>query len=144
MTQQQINGMSQVYVSPHFTLAEVLRTEQPALQSGLQADDLFNVMIMASFMEDVRKLLQRPIVVNSWFRSPALNKAVGGVPTSAHLRGLAVDFEVSSAEFRRVAQADSISYDQAIYYTSRSFMHLGFKLDEWNFPNNRRQIIYKK
>lgn len=144
MTQQQINSLACIKVSPHFTLAEVLRTERPDLQSGLQADDLFNVQIMASFMEDVRNLLQRPIVVNSWFRSPALNKAVGGVPTSSHLLGLAVDFPVSSTEFRRVAQAKIISYDQAIYYTSRSFMHLGFKLDEWNFPTGRRQIIYKK
>ena len=144
MTRYQIDSLACIQVSEHFTLAEVLRTNHPALQSGLSTDDLFNVMLMASYMEDVRKLLQRPIVVNSWFRSPALNKAVGGVPTSAHLRGLAVDFPVSSAEFRRVAKAENIFYDQAIYYTSQSFMHLGFKLDEWNFPINRRQIITKK
>lgn len=144
MTQQQINSLDCIQVSEHFTLAEVLRTDHSGLQSGLSADNLVNVQLMASVMENVRKLLQRPIVVNSWFRSPALNKAVGGVPTSAHLRGLAVDFEVSSTEFRRVAQAEHILYDQAIYYPSRSFMHLGFKLDEFSIPSNRRQILYKK
>lgn len=136
--------MACIHVSEHFTLTEVLRTNHPALQSGLSTDDLFNILEVASYMEDVRKLLQRPIVVSSWFRSPALNKAVGGVPTSAHLRGMAVDFPVSSTEFRRVAQTETILYDQAIYYQSRSFMHLGFELDRYGFPSNRRQIIYKK
>ena len=144
MTKQQIKGMASIHVSDHFTLDEVLRTDHPELQSGLSADNLVSVQLMAAVMENVRKVLQRPIVVSSWFRSQALNKAVGGVQTSAHLRGFAVDFEVSSAEFRRVAQAESIDYDQAIYYTSRSFMHLGIRLNAYDFPNNRRQIIYKK
>ena len=144
MTKQQIAGMSQIYVSTHFTLAEVLRTDHPALQSGLNSQQLKNVQLMASIMEIVRELLQRPIEVNSWFRSPALNKAVGGVQTSAHLKGFAVDFDVSPAEFRRVAQSKSFFYDQAIYYASQSFMHLGIRLDDSGFPENRRQIIYKK
>lgn len=144
MTHYQINSLACIQVSEHFTLAEVLHTDHPLRQSGLSADKLVNVQLMAAVMENVRKLLQRPIVVNSWFRSPALNIAVGGVPTSAHLQGLAVDFEVSSTEFRRVAQSKSFTYDQAIYYASRSFMHLGIRLDENDFFDNRQQIIYKK
>ena len=144
MTKQQIAGMSQIYVSTHFTLAEVLHTERPELQSGLQACDIKNIQFMAGVMEAVRLVLERPIIVSSWFRSPALNKAVGGVRNSAHLYGLAVDFEVSSTEFRRVANAKVVDYDQAIYYPSRSFMHLGYRLNEYGFPSNRRQIIYKK
>lgn len=144
MTQRQIYSLACIQVSEHFTLAEVLRTDHSGLQSGLSADNLVNVQLMASVMENVRKLLQRPIVVNSWFRSPALNIAVGGIPTSAHLLGLAVDFPVSSTEFRRVAQSKSFTYDQAIYYASRSFMHLGIRLDENDFFDNRQQIIYKK
>lgn len=144
MTKQQIAGMSTIFVSPHFSLAEVLTTNRPALQTTLMSFELKNVMLMASIMESVRAILQRPIVVNSWFRSPALNRAVGGVQTSAHLKGFAVDFNVSPAEFRRVAQSESFFYDQAIYYTSQSFMHLGIRLDENGFPENRRQIIYKK
>lgn len=144
MTKQQLKGMSIIFVSPHFSLAEVLTTSRPDLQTGLLDEELTNVQIMASYMEKVRDLLQRPIKVNSWFRSPALNKAVGGVHTSAHLKGLAVDFPVSSAEFRRVAQAVSIYYDQAIFYESQSFMHLGLRKDDKGFPQQRRQIIYKK
>ena len=144
MTRYQIDSLACIHVSEHFTLAEVLRTNRPALQSGLSADNLVNVQLMSGIMENVRKLLQRPIVVSSWFRSPALNIAVGGVPTSAHLQGLAVDFRVSSTEFRRVAQSKSFTYDKAIYYPSRSFMHLGIRLDENDFFDNRQQIIYKK
>ena len=144
MTQQQINSLACIQVSEHFTLAEVLHTDNPLRQSGLSADNLVNVQLMAEVIEDVRNLLQRPIMVNSWFRSPALNKAVGGVQTSAHLLGLAVDFPVSSTEFRRVAHSGAIRYDQAIYYQSRSFMHLGIRIDAYGLPDNRRQIIYEK
>lgn len=144
MTKQQISGMGTIFVSPHFSLAEVLTTSRPDLQTGLQAEQLKNVQLMAAILEQVRKLLQRPIVVNSWFRSPALNKAVGGVQSSAHLKGLAVDFPVSSAEFRRVEQAKFINFDQAIYYASQSFMHLGIRLDDYGFTINRREIFYKK
>ena len=39
-----------------------------------------------------------PIVINSGFRSAAVNKAVGGAPTSNHLTGCAVDIRVSGME----------------------------------------------
>ena len=39
-----------------------------------------------------------PIVINSGYRSPAVNKAVGGAPTSNHLTGCAVDIRVAGLE----------------------------------------------
>ena len=42
--------------------------------------------------------LEMPIVINSGFRSPAVNKAVGGAPTSNHLTGCAADIRVSGIE----------------------------------------------
>ena len=44
-------------------------------------------------MEKIRSLLDnQPIVVHSGYRAPAVNRAVGGVATSAHCLGLACDF----------------------------------------------------
>lgn len=43
-------------------------------------------------MEQVRAVLGYPITISSGYRSPAVNKAVGGVATSDHVKGYAVDF----------------------------------------------------
>ena len=41
---------------------------------------------------------EEPIIINSGYRSPEVNKAVGGVPTSNHLTGCAADIRVSGIE----------------------------------------------
>ena len=41
---------------------------------------------------------EEPIIINSGFRSPEVNKAVGGSPTSNHLTGCAVDIRVCGIE----------------------------------------------
>jgi uncharacterized protein YcbK (DUF882 family) len=54
-----------------------------------------NILRSASAMEDIRKYFGNlPISVNSWYRTPEVNKAVGGKPQSQHLYGNAVDFNV--------------------------------------------------
>ena len=42
--------------------------------------------------------MEEPLIVNSGYRSPAVNKAVGGAPTSNHLTGCAVDIRVAGLE----------------------------------------------
>jgi hypothetical protein len=47
----------------------------------------------AQTMEDVRTILgNKPVLISSGYRSPKLNKAIGGSSTSAHMSGLAADF----------------------------------------------------
>ena len=41
---------------------------------------------------------EKPIIINSGYRSPQLNKKIGGVPTSNHLTGCAVDIRVADME----------------------------------------------
>jgi hypothetical protein len=41
---------------------------------------------------------EKPIIINSGYRSPQLNKKIGGVPTSNHLTGCAVDIRVTGME----------------------------------------------
>jgi hypothetical protein len=41
---------------------------------------------------------EKPIIINSGNRSPQLNKKIGGVPTSNHLTGCAVDIRVTGME----------------------------------------------
>ena len=47
---------------------------------------------LSETMDEVRELLGHPVIITSGYRSEALNRAVGGVKTSDHIKGLAADF----------------------------------------------------
>lgn len=82
--------MSQL--TEHFTLGElcVTHTNLPNRPAGAMVARLTRT---AEQMERVRTLLNdHPIHISSAYRSPAVNAAVGGSKTSAHVGGFAVDF----------------------------------------------------
>jgi len=81
---------------PHFSYPEMIVSEIAA-RKGLNNTPpdwaMHNLLVTANQMEKVRTILGGlPITVNSAFRSSSVNKAVGGVSTSAHCYGYAVDF----------------------------------------------------
>jgi zinc D-Ala-D-Ala carboxypeptidase len=83
-------------LSEHFTLDEFLLSEVAA-RFGLDNTPtlviIAHLSLVAAAMERIRTVLgNSPIVIHSGYRSPQVNKAVGGVPTSAHCCGLACDF----------------------------------------------------
>jgi len=57
-----------------------------------------------------------PVTINSSYRAPLVNKAVGGSKTSQHVNGQAIDFEVKGVDNRKVADwvADNLEFDQVI------------------------------
>lgn len=59
---------------------------------------LRNMVDLLSVLNAVRAVYDKPIVVTSGYRSVALNCAVGGKPTSAHLFGLAADVKPQSSK----------------------------------------------
>ncbi len=83
-------------LSPNFTLEE-MTVSQTAERRGLSNKPTPKVLAelkkTAARMEEVKSILGGlPVLINSAYRSPAVNMAVGGVPTSAHCFGYAVDF----------------------------------------------------
>jgi zinc D-Ala-D-Ala carboxypeptidase len=82
-------------LSEHFDLSE-FTTSQTAARRGI--DNTPNPAVMAnlrrtaSALEAVRTLLGKPLLISSGYRSPDLNKVIGGAPTSAHVQGFAADF----------------------------------------------------
>lgn len=110
-------------ISPHFTLDELLRSDY-ALRHGLPntPSDLHvvgNLHVLASGLERCRMVLKQPLMITSGYRSPAVNKGIGGSPRSAHLRGLAADFRVPGMSPRDVCLAlqahPEVGFDQLIY-----------------------------
>lgn len=118
-------------LSPHFTLEELIHS-QTADRKGLDntpnAPILNNLTITAANLENVRKLLGNPISISSGYRSPAVNRAVGGVATSAHTQGWAVDFICpafgSPKEIVDAIKAEGIKLDQCI--EEGTWVHISF------------------
>lgn len=117
-------------LSPHFSLAELTVTST-GLANKPTGQALENLSYTAAQMEKVRAVLGHPIKVNSGYRSPAVNKAVGGTQTSAHSYGFAVDFICPGFGTpyqicQKLIQA-GIKFDQLIH-EKRSWVHIGFGL----------------
>ncbi len=56
-------------------------------------------------LQGLRDALGRPVIINSGYRNPAHNTAVGGSPTSYHLRGMAADIRVPGMSPQALAKA---------------------------------------
>ena len=120
-------------LTEHFTVEEMTHSEA-ATRRGLDntcPDDLkANMQRVADALEVIRAHYNAPIYVTSCYRSPKVNKAVGGSPTSAHRFASAADFEVSGAQnidvCRKVAELLP-DFDQIIYeFGPSGWVHLGF------------------
>jgi len=91
-----------VILAPHFTLAELTRTDRAGYDIE-QAEGAARVLpalrATAALLEEVRALLgDRPIAVHSGYRCPRLNAAIGGSVQSQHMRGEAADWHVVGLE----------------------------------------------
>ncbi|MCU0523829.1 MAG: D-Ala-D-Ala carboxypeptidase family metallohydrolase [Elainella sp. Prado103] len=64
-----------------------------------------NIIALARELQKARNQIGLPFIVNSWYRPPAINQAVGGVPNSQHLFGKAVDLQIPGYSGRRIANA---------------------------------------
>lgn len=83
-------------LTDHFSLAELTASETAArrgIDNTPSPEIVKNLIRTVQLLERVRVLLgSKAILVSSGYRSPALNAAVGGSKTSAHMQGLAADF----------------------------------------------------
>jgi len=103
-------------VTPHFTLAELTHTDHRSLDNTPNAAELANLKRLAEFLEVVKTTLGgKPIMINSAFRSKAVNDAVGSKDTSSHRQGLAADFRVPGMAPDAVVRALlKLPFDQII------------------------------
>ena len=109
---------SSAKLSDHFTLGEMTKSNShPEVYNIPSHEAIANLKRVCGWLEVLRKRYneeispraalgrddkgggrEKPIVINSGYRSPQLNKKIGGVPTSNHLTGCAVDIRVTGME----------------------------------------------
>ena len=96
MTEVSIN--KNMHLSEHFTLGEVTKSRHTEVYNIPSHVAIENLKRVCAWLEELRVRAKTPIVINSGYRSPQLNKKLGGSPTSNHLTGCAVDIRVAGIE----------------------------------------------
>ena len=97
---------SEAKLSDHFTLGEMTKSSShPEVYNIPSHEAIANLKRLCGWLEVLReaspgpsKKRGEPIVINSGYRSPQLNRKVGGAPTSNHLTGCAVDIRTNGME----------------------------------------------
>lgn len=128
-------------LSHNFTLAELTKSET-AIRRGI------NNTPSASVVENLQRLVNNvlqpirnkfgPLIITSGYRSPQLNVAIGGSPTSDHVLGMAADIEAPGLDNKQLAIyiRDNFKFTQLIleFYTegepSSGWVHVSY--DEKN------------
>ena len=110
-------------MSKYFSLSEMthsgtaLRLGIPNDPTGEQIKDLYRLM---DYLDKVREAFGKAIIVTSGFRSPKLNKRIGGAPDSQHMKGQAADIRPHDikelrqlfASIRRVGGFDQLILEE--------------------------------
>ena len=114
-------------LTPHFSLAELTVTNQKI--DNTPSKEVIEVLRTTAFyMEKVRELLGNvAITINSGYRSPDVNRAVGGTNNSSHTYGYAVDFTAyghTPLTIANILSKSNLKFDQLIY--EKTWVHISF------------------
>jgi hypothetical protein len=134
-------------LTPHFTLEELTHTDHRELDNTPNSSEINNLKRLAEMLEEVKDLLDgKPIMVNSAFRSKAVNDAVGSKDTSQHRVGCAADIRVPGLTPDQVVKAiigSPIAYDQIIREFD-SWTHISVPNNPSGTPRKQALIIDKQ
>ena len=93
------NKLDGSHLSPHFKLGEMTKSNShPEVYNIPTHEAIANLKRVCGWLEVLRERSGGAVRINSGYRSPQLNKKIGGVPTSNHLTGCAVDIRVADME----------------------------------------------
>ena len=129
----------------YFTVAELCHS-RTATEQGIDNTPPPDVKVrlialITNCLDPIREIWGAPVIVNSGFRTPTLNKAVGGASGSQHMKGEAADITVGSPEKNRqlfsMIQAAGIPFDQLIDEKNYAWLHIS-----WKASGNRGQVLH--
>jgi hypothetical protein len=128
-------------LSSYYTLAALTASETAAargIDNRPPQAVVANLRVLARGLDRVRRLLGHPLVINSGYRCPELNVAVGGAARSQHTEGFACDLECpgfgAPMEVARAIVASPIAFDTLILEFG-CWVHLSFT------PTPRRRVM---
>ena len=140
---------SEAKLSPHFTLGEMTRSEShPEVYNIPSHEAIANLKHLCQWLEVLRERSGGPVRINSGYRSPQLNRKIGGATNSNHLTGCAADIRVTG--FEQAIRYAAILLD----YADESHQEFDELLVERNrfgaiwlhfavrFRENRHKVLY--
>lgn len=135
-------------LSPNFMLSEFTRSntaERLNLDNTPTEEHIENLKLLCyHVLQKVRNHYGKPVIVTSGYRSPAVNRAVGGSATSQHSNGEAADISISGVLAYDLASwiRSNLLFDQLILegfnirVPGSGWVHVSYKLN-----NNRKQVL---
>ena len=130
-------------LSKHLSRAEFERSDAATnygINNSMNSGQLAKAMALAiNCFEPIREHLGKPIRVNSGYRSPAVNKRIGGALTSQHSLGEAIDLDLHDRDlFEWII--DNVVFDQLIYEAGNDaeadWFHISYREG-----HNRKQVL---
>jgi len=135
-------------ISEHISMKEALRSntaKRLGIDNMPDNDTLVTMQITAQHIfEPLRNKFNEPIYISSFYRSPELNKAIGGSASSQHCKGEAIDIDdvyskASNADFFNYIK-DKLEFDQLIWEfgddENPAWVHVSY-----NLGKNRMRIL---
>ena len=137
-------------ISEHCSYKEGIRSttaDRMGIDNIPNEEQLENMKVVAEkLFEPIREFMGRPIRVNSFFRCPELNKAIGGSPYSQHCKGQAMDIDIPygdnpNAEMYHFVK-DNLDFDQMIWEfgddKNPNWVHISWVSHR---PNRKQEVI---
>jgi uncharacterized protein YcbK (DUF882 family) len=129
-----------MHLGKHFTLDELTHS-QTAQRRGLSNSPDASAVgwlqrLVVTALDPIREALGRPVSISSGYRSPAVNKAVGGASSSQHVLGQAADIRTNAmtpAQLVAFIRTLGLPFDQLIEEPTWVHISVG--------PRNRRQVL---
>ena len=145
-------------LSEHFTLGEMTASSHKEVYNIPSHEAIANLTNLCGWLEVLRSRAGAPIIINSGYRSPQLNKKIGGAANSNHLTGCAVDIRTSGMEQAICYAAILINYAKEsqhdfdeLLIEKRSALPLGSSKNRYGAvwvhfavrpSNNRRKVMF--
>ena len=136
-------------LSTHFTLGELTKTKYQTSDGNIPSHVVIeNLKRLCTWLEELRRRYNEPIIINSGYRSPAVNKLAGGSNTSNHLTGCAVDIKTYGIEqamryaviLMDYADDSNLDFDELLIEKNRQgtiWLHFAVRPKD-----NRRKIAF--
>lgn len=131
----------------YFSMGEMMRSQTAdarGINNKCNIEQAGNIQrLIVEVLDPLREAYGKPIRVTSGFRSPELNKAVGGSRTSDHMTGCAADIvgtpnnKEENKKLFELVQELGLSYDQLIDEKNFRWVHVSFRSKE----TNRKQVL---